>query len=119
MSQVTISKCCEEILVDPSLLWPVSGGGMEVHPQASISGCYPIPDCIGEAFAHLVSPSLWGKARVEFITSKGQKANGEIAPKVALVTDGMEEGSLDMVATFCHHDQAKEEPSEVLPILVQ
>ena len=36
-----------------------------------------------------------------------------------LVTDGVEEGSLGMVTTFCHHDQAKVESSEVLSTLCQ
>ena len=36
-----------------------------------------------------------------------------------LVTDGMEEGSLAMVTTFCHHDQVKVEPLEVLSTSAQ
>ena len=57
-----------------------------------------------------MSPSLWGKAGVEFITSNGQKISCEIVPIAVLVTNGVEEGSLDMVTTFCHHDQMKMKP---------
>ena len=58
-------------------------------------------------------------SRVEFIPSTSQKISGEIVLMVVLVTDWVEEGSLGMVATFCHHDQAKMEPSEVLSTLLQ
>ena len=54
-----------------------------------------------------MSLSLWGKARVEFITSNGWKISGKIVPMSVLVTDRVEEGSLGIVTTFCHHDQAK------------
>ena len=70
-------------------------------------------------FTHLTFPVLWGKARVEFITNNSQKISSEIVPMAVLVTGGVEEGSLSMVTTFCHHDQAKVEPSEVLSILIQ
>ena len=43
----------------------------------------------------------------------------EIVPLVALKTDMVEEGSLDMMTTLCHHDQVKVESSEVLSILCQ
>ena len=36
-----------------------------------------------------------------------------------MVTDGVEEGSLGMVTTFSHHDQAKVEPSEAISTLLQ
>ena len=62
---------------------------------------------------------MWGKARVEFITSNSWKTSGEIIPMAVLVTDGVEEGSLGMVTTFCCHNQAKVEPSEVLSTLLQ
>ena len=65
-----------------------------------------------------MSPSMWGKAGLEFITSTGQKISGEIIPMAALVTDGVEEGSQGMLSTFCHHDQAKVEPSEVFSTLL-
>ena len=70
-------------------------------------------------FTHLTSPSMWGKARLEFITSNGQIISSEIIPMAVLVTNLVEEGSLGMVTTFCHHYQAKVEPSEVLSTLLQ
>ena len=36
-----------------------------------------------------------------------------------LAINGVEEGSLGMVTTFCHHDYVKVEPPEVLSTLVQ
>ena len=56
---------------------------------------------------------------MEFFSGGGQKISGEILPVVVLNTDGVEEGSLGMVTTFCHHDQAKVEPSEALYTLHQ
>ena len=38
---------------------------------------------------------------------------------VILVTDGLGEGNLGMVTTFCHHDQAKMEASDALSNLYQ
>ena len=104
---------------DPSgsfLTLVVSGGGVEVHLWAYISGCSLILGCIEEAFAHLTSQVLWEKAKEEFITNNGCKISNEIIPMVVLVTDGGDERSLDMVTTFCCHDQVKMEPSEVFSI---
>ena len=38
---------------------------------------------------------------------------------VILVTDGVEEGNLGMVTTFCHHNQAKMEASNAFSALHQ
>ena len=70
-------------------------------------------------FAHLIFPAMWGKAGVKFITNNGQKISGEAIPMVVLVTDGVGEGNLGMMTTFCHHDQAKMEASEALSALHQ
>ena len=56
---------------------------------------------------------------MEFITSNSQKISGVIIPMAVLVTDGVKEGSLGMVTTFCHHNQAKVETSEVLSNLLK
>ena len=48
-------------------------------------------------FACITSPAMWGKARIEFVTSSGQKISGEAIPVVILVTDGVGEGNLGMV----------------------
>ena len=68
---------------------------------------------------HFNIPCNVGKAGVEFITNNGQKISGEAIPMVVLVMDGVGEGNLGMVTTFCHHDQAKVEASEVLSALCQ
>ena len=70
-------------------------------------------------FTPLSSLSMWGQAGVDFILGSNQKISGEIIPMMVLITDSMEEGSLGMVTTFCQHDQAKVESSEVLSILCQ
>ena len=56
---------------------------------------------------------------MEFITSTGWKINSEVIPMTGLVSNWVEERNLGMVTTFCHHDQAKVEPSEVLSTLLQ
>ena len=38
---------------------------------------------------------------------------------VVLITDGVEEGRVGMVPTFCYHDQAKVESSEALSTVHQ
>ena len=119
MSQINNLQVPWEDPSRPFFMIVVSREGVEVHPWASISGHFLILDCIGETFCiHLTSPSMWGKARVEFITNTSQKISSEIICMVVLVTNRVEEGSLSMVTTFCcTHDQAKVEPSEELSIL--
>ena len=85
----------------------VVSGGVEVHPQPSISECSPIVNCIRETFHSFDISINMGKARVEFITTNDLKLSGEIIPMVVLVTDRLEEGNLGKVTTFCHHDQSK------------
>ena len=61
---------------------------------------------------------MWGKAGVEFITTNGQKMSHEAVPMAILVTDGVREGNMGMVTTFCHHYQAKvEAPKHSLPYI--
>ena len=88
---------------------------LKVHPQVSISGHSQIPDCIRdfsltEHLHHCGEKLDW---------SSSLTPAGEIIPLVVLVTDELEEENLGMVTTFCHHDQAKVEPSEVLSTLLQ
>ena len=70
-------------------------------------------------FTHLISPAIWGKAGMEFITNNGQKISREAIAMVIFITDGVGEGYLGMVTTFCHHHQAKVEASEMLSALHQ
>ena len=71
-------------------------------------------------FAWLISPELWGQARVNFVTNSGRKAmSKEVVPMAILVTDAVDEGSLGMVTIFCHSDQAKVEPSPAFSTLSQ
>ena len=62
---------------------------------------------------------MWWKSGMEFITSNSPKISGEATPMVILVTDGMGEGNLGMVMTFCQNDQAKLEASDALSALCQ
>ena len=47
------------------------------------------------------------------------RISSEIIHMAVLIANGVEEGSLGMVTTFCHHDQAKVESSAVLSTLHQ
>ena len=118
MSCLMISKCYEEILAGPSLRQLFLEEEWRSTHELSFLGTLQFWIVLQRWFAHLTSPSMRGKAGVEFITSNGQKISSEIVPMVVLVTDWVEEGSLGMVTTFCHHDQAKMEPSEVLSTLL-
>ena len=70
-------------------------------------------------FTCLISPAMWGKVGVEFISSNGWKVNGEAVPMVVLVMDRVRDRNLGMVTTFCHHNQAKVEACEALSVLHQ
>ena len=57
-------------------------------------------------FTHLASLLLWGKAGTDFINNVSRRATSvEIAPLAILVTDGIGEGKLGMITTFCRTDQ--------------
>ena len=101
MSWLMISKCYEEILADPSLLWLFLEEEWRSIHELPFLGTLWFLDCIGETFCSFDIPITVGKAGVEFITSNGQKISSEIIPMAVLVTDGVEEGSLGMVTTFC------------------
>ena len=62
---------------------------------------------------------MWGQAGVEFISDGSWKISSEIIPVAVLIINRVEEGSLGMVTTFCHHAQAKVESSEALSTLHQ
>ena len=85
-----ISKYYEKILADPSLLqlFPeVEWRSICELPFLSILQFWIVSERL---FTHLISPSLWGKARVEIITSNSWKISGEIIPMAVLVIDGVE-----------------------------
>ena len=52
-----------------------------------------------------------------FITCTSQKISGEATPMVISITDGVGEGNMGMVTTFCHNNQAKIEASDALSTL--
>ena len=58
---------------------------------------------------------IWHKNKWKIVW----EISGEIVPMAVLVTDRIEEGSLGIVTTFWHHDQAKVKSSEVLSTLCQ
>ena len=87
-----ISKCYEEILADPSVhqLFP-EGEWRSIH-ELPFLGALQFLIELERLFTHLTSPSMWGKAGVEFITSNSWKISGEIIPMAVLVTDGVGRG---------------------------
>ena len=119
MPQLMITKCYEEILVDPSLQWLFLKEEWRSFHELPFLGTLQFWMVVERLFSHLSSPSMWGQAGVEFFSGSSQKISGEIFPMAILITDVMEEGSLDMVTTFCHHDKSKVESSEVLSTLHQ
>ena len=115
-----ISDCYKELIADPSFLQSFSKDEwIFIHELPYLDALH---FCIvsKRLFAWITSPVLWDKARVDFITNASRKAmSTEIVPLVILVMDGVGEGRLGMVTTFCHSDQVKVEPSDVLSTLVQ
>ena len=119
MSQSNIAKCYDEIVKDPCLLW--------LFPEKECTSLWELP-LLGSLWFRLISkrlftctasPDMWGKTGVQFITHTGQKTSGEATPTVIVITDGVGEGKLGMVNTFCCHDQAKMETSDALSVLHQ
>ena len=117
MPLLMISKCCEEILEDPSLWWLFSEEEWRSICKFPFLGTLQFWIVLGRLFAHVSSPSMWEQARVEFISGSVWKISGEIFPMAVLITNEVEEGSLGMVTTFCYYDQAKVESLEMLSIL--
>ena len=56
---------------------------------------------------------------MKFITHTSRKISGEGTLMVILITDGVGEGNLCMVTTFCCHNQAKVEASDAPSTLYQ
>ena len=117
MSWPTIAKCYQEIVEGSSLL--------QLFPKEEWMSVWELPllgtlqfrIILERPFAHLTSPAMWGKARVEFFTHKSWKISGEAVPMAILVTDEVGEGNLGMVTTFYWHNQAKMEASNALSAL--
>ena len=119
MPWLMISKQYEEILEDPSLHWLFLEEEWRSFHEFPFLGTLQFQMVWEMLFAHFSSSSMWGQARVEFLSDTSWKISDEIIPMTVLITNGVEEGSLGMVTTFCHHDEAKVESSEVLSILHQ
>ena len=119
MSWPSIAKCYDEIVKDPSLLLLFPEKGWTSLWELSHIGALWFRLISERLFIHIASPEMWGKAGVEFITCNDQKISGEATPMVSLVTNGVEEGNLGMVTTFCCHNQAKMEATNPLSALHQ
>ena len=117
--QLMISGCYDELLVDPTLLqmFP-EDEWTSIHklPYLGALHCHVVSEGL---FNQLISPELWGQARVDFVTDSGRKATSEeVVPVAILVTDGVDEGTLGMATVFCHSDQVKLEPLAMLSTLL-
>ena len=95
----------------------VSRRGVEVHPWASLSGHSLIPDCIGETFHSSIIPISVGTGWEQ--SSSWTAAGKWDHPCGSFSKQWGGSGSLDMVTTFCHHDQAKVESLEAISNLCQ
>ena len=119
MSQPVVSDCYEELMVDPSLLQCFAKDKLiPVHGLPYLCAlCFHI--ALESLFTCLASPALWGKAGTDFINNASRRVMSiEITPLAILVTDGIGQGKLGMITTFCRTDQVKVEPSDVLSALV-
>ena len=97
----------------------IPGEGVDVNSRTALLGTPQFRIISERLFANIASPAMWGSARMKFVTSNGQKVNGEAILMVILVIDGVGEGNLGMVTTFCHHDEAKMEASDAISALCQ
>ena len=119
MSWPTIAECYDDIVKDPFL--------QQLFPEKEWTSIQELPlldsswfSIFSEKlFTHIASPAMWGKARIEFLTSNGQKISEGAIPMVILATDGVGEGNVGMVTTFCCHDQSMMEASNALSALHQ
>ena len=118
MSSPTIAECYDDILEDHSLLQLFLEKEWQSIQKLPLLGALQFRIISERLFACIVSPTMWGKARMKFITNNGPKKWGS-HPNVILVTDGVGEGNLGMVTTFCCHDQSKMEASNALSALHQ
>ena len=119
MSRPSIAECYDKIIEDPSLL--------QLFPMEECMSIWELP-LLGalqfrviskRLFTCIAFPAIWRKAGVEFITHNDWKVSGEAIPMVILVTDGVGEGNLGMVTTFCCHNKAKMEASKAVSALHQ
>ena len=82
----------------------ISSERVHITLRTSALGHSPIYTNLERFLTHSASPDMWEKTGVEFITHTSQKISGKAILTVILVTDGVGEGTLGMVTTFCHHD---------------
>ena len=119
-SQPWISECYDELLTDVALVqsFPVKEcmSTNDLHCLSVLHLCVVSE----ELLPRLMSLELWGQVRVNFTTNSGKRAmSEEIIPMAILITNGVGEGRLGTVTIFCHSDQAKVQPSVMLPTLFQ
>ena len=114
-----IAKCYDEIVKDPSLHQLFLEEECTSLHELPLLGALWFRLILERFFAHIASPAIWGKTGVEFITDISPRHSDETTPMVVLITDGVEEGHLDKVTIFCHHDQVKMEISDALFTLHQ
>ena len=115
-----ISACYNELMVDSSFLQSFSENQWISIHELDYLGTLHFCVVSERLFAQLTFPALWGKGGVNFITNANRKAmSAKIAPLAILVMDGVGEGSLEIVTTFCCTDQVKVEPLDMLLTLVQ
>ena len=117
MSWPHIVKCYNDIVEDPSLLWLFLEKEWTSLWELPLLSTLQFRLILERSFTCIASPDIQGKARVEFATHTAWSISGEAIPMVVLVTDGVGEGNLGLVKTFCCHDEAKMEPSDVLSAL--
>ena len=107
-----ISRCCNELLMDPALLQSFpEDEWMSIHGLPYMGTLHFCLLCgVGGVLCLTDLPELWGQARVDFVTNFSRKAmSKEVVPMAILVTDGVDEEIRGMVTTFFCSGQAKVE----------
>ena len=119
----------DAMIKDHTMLWGDSGRslfmmvvsrrGVEVHPWAPYFGHSMVLDCVRLTIHSSVISINVGQAGVDVISSSNLKISGKIVPMAVLITNRVEKRSLDMMTTFCQHDQVKVESLEALSTFCQ
>ena len=119
MWKLSIARCYDELVEDPSLQGLFSGEEHTSLLEFHVVGALQFRLILEKVFTWVSSPTIWGKTRVEYVTETGLRLSGKAASMVILITDGVGKGDLGMVMTFCSCNQVKMEASEVLATLHQ
>ena len=117
MSKPSIARCYDKLVEDLSLLGLFSGEEYMSLLELPVMGTLWFRLISEKFFARVLSPTIWRKTKVEYVTETSLRLSGQAAPMAILITDGVGKGDLGMGMTFCSHTLVKIEASEALAAL--